>query len=459
MRLKQRLLITVSGHLLIRADGRISYQKKHHGVTLKTLRSAKQDPLIHFFVCDPNYQIQYAEIGRKERLPSIREFLKRAYDAKHSLLSAPIDGEIIVPQGVVDAFPSIIDDLKSLGITGLKPFSASDSGVSFLRNWERAIKYRMCNHSEAIFEKVAPVIPKIAYRASEMSVSGDCDAYDRLWHAAEEQFILKLGSCKNDENFSNFYYKKVILSDLDITRGTDPNYYFSESRFPAEAYVYSGFNWNFNVSNVKYSVPLLTRRGIMSEDILVASGELPVELRDRTTNNLAMISLGKVLKEAIRRSLVPVSHFGDFLTKLFSLIPMDGRINSAAPTYRIGTNPENLVSDDARLQGFALRNGEWKPKDVWHCDLWWLPGGKFCGRIQMIWCPNTVPKVEFIGFRDYGPLSIFPSFALKALAGAPDSLISENGYNVLRNEFNERLLKRARWHQSRSSRTKVDLQK
>jgi hypothetical protein len=68
------LLVSVSGHLLVGANGRFFHQKKPHGVKLHSIEEAPVTPVVHFFLYDSDTGFRYAEFGCKGAMPDLYEF-------------------------------------------------------------------------------------------------------------------------------------------------------------------------------------------------------------------------------------------------------------------------------------------------------------------------------------------------------------------------------------------------
>jgi hypothetical protein len=169
------LLVSVSGHLLIRTNGRFFHQKKPHGIKLNRIEEALLAPVVHYFLYDSDTGVRYAEFGCKGAMPDLYEFLNRAYNPQLSLLKLGPDQGIVVPQNVVDTYPDLILNLDHIGLTAFKPSSGFKSGIAHLRTWEHELSSEIIYHSAACYETAAPSF----LRSRSQPVASSCKAHKK----------------------------------------------------------------------------------------------------------------------------------------------------------------------------------------------------------------------------------------------------------------------------------------
>jgi hypothetical protein len=451
------LLVTVSGHLLVRANGRIFRQKKSHGLKLKGLEQGAVTPLVHFFIYDPENQSRYAEIGCKGHMPDLKEFLSRAYNPVVSALKLTEQQSLVVPQSVVDAFPGVVSDLEQMGISAFKPISGFKSGIAYLRSWESQISYDIMHHSESRFEAIAPLIPKIAFQASRLILESpyDDDSDLCVQRAMREQMTNALGPCANERTFREFYARKVALSDCDICPGEAPNYHFPDRTGWGDDYVYSGYDWTFKANDKRHVVPLMTRGGKLSERIFVAAEALPEEFRYQQDDKLVGMPLYEAISRAIDRSPTVIPGLLVTLAKFFSLLPPGAeRLANSTNSWRYGPNPVSYLSAEGEKLGFELRHADWTQKDIWRSFLWWKPGDKFCGEFQISWNTDGPDKISLFDPSPRHTPAVYSKLALRSITDAPRSLFSDVAINELLTEWKRRQARRIAWRAKRSTDNK-----
>jgi hypothetical protein len=100
-----QLLISLSRHLYIAADGRVLYQKKPFDLSLEKVDQSPKNHLIHYLIRDHYSGHFYAEAGASRNLPSAEAFVFRAWSVKdkHSFQGMP--ETLSVPSTVARVFP------------------------------------------------------------------------------------------------------------------------------------------------------------------------------------------------------------------------------------------------------------------------------------------------------------------------------------------------------------------
>ena len=435
------LLVSVSGHLLVRANGRFYQQKKAHGIKLKGINDGLVTPVVHFFVYDSQSGSRYAEFGCRCNMPDLYEFLERAYNPEFSTLNLTRGQANVVPKTVVDAYPDVVLNLEQMGFNAFKPISGFESGIAHLRTWERELSYEIVHHSAARFATVAPLIPKIALEARRLILEGPQEDADFLFSpvrdAVEHQLNSGLGPCANKAERESFDNRKVILSDSDFRAGLPPGYYFPTGY--GYDYLYSGYDWVFKADNRSYVVPLMTLKGEMSEHILVSAEALPEEYRYHRKDRRVGTQFDHVIGEAIDRSPLPLPGLLSSIAKLLNLLPSSApRFLNSIITHRSSPNSASLLSVEAEALGFELDHPHWTQWGGWRCPLWWRPGNKSCGEFQISWNDDGSERIDLFG-RDHR--DIYSKLALHSIPGAPLSFFKPQAISELLNERKLRQLR------------------
>lgn len=261
----------------------------------------------------------------------------------------------------------------------------------------------------------------------------------------DDQITRALGPCANEAESREFRQRKVVLKDSDICIGSEPGYIFPDQYNPEYDYLYSGYDWVICANDRQYRTPLMTRKGELSEQILVAAEALPEEYRLQRNAGLVGMPLYQAMSIAIDRSPLPVPMLLATVEKLLNLLPTGAvRFQNSIYLRKYTPNPVGYLTDEATRLGYELRHADWTPKDVWRCALWWIPGNKFCGELQIAWNGEGPVKVSLSDHSRYkGDHEIYLKLALRSVVGAPLALLKSEAVCELLNEWRERRVRRA----------------
>ena len=86
----------------------------------------------------------YAEVGFGPELPSMREFLARAWRPKPDLIDLPLCGVpdlMMIPKTARAAFPDVVRDIERLGVDLVEVTSGFQSGIGDLKTIEGSLGY------------------------------------------------------------------------------------------------------------------------------------------------------------------------------------------------------------------------------------------------------------------------------------------------------------------------------
>lgn len=136
-----QLVVSVSRHLWVTKAGELRYQQKPFEVSLAAARESEKRHLVHYLVRDHHSGLFYAEVGVSPELPSVREFLRRAWSPKGRLSFRGLPSAITVPNTVADFFGNLLDWLAQIQVNVIPVTSGFQAGVCDLKTWEDRLRY------------------------------------------------------------------------------------------------------------------------------------------------------------------------------------------------------------------------------------------------------------------------------------------------------------------------------
>ena len=194
-----QLIVTVSRHYYVTKEGKYKRQQKPFNVQLDTIPSNRKH-VIHFLIRDHFSGLFYAEITDSKNIPSVYEFLYRAWSKKayHPMYGAPLG--ITIPQNIAKAWPGITDFIDELGITQVSATSGFQSGVRDIRTWEDRLKSGLYisgfppDFSEVI-EKSSAICKQIALSSPKKASKEEVwrhNLRDILVPSSKEEFLANI---------------------------------------------------------------------------------------------------------------------------------------------------------------------------------------------------------------------------------------------------------------------------
>lgn len=175
-----QLLVTVSRHLYVQKDGNLKYQEKPLDIDITRLPKSRKEHLVYYVLKDAFSGTFVFELATSRSLPSLADFLFRAWrkDAGKYLWGLP--DYISIPRSI--ASPQLMSGLQKLGLQCFHPSSGFTSGVRVLRDIEdhlafllgRIVDHRPGNINRHYKEKIYNYLLKLGY--------GDMDKF-KIWQA------------------------------------------------------------------------------------------------------------------------------------------------------------------------------------------------------------------------------------------------------------------------------------
>jgi hypothetical protein len=135
-----QLIISVSRHLFVTADGKFKHQKKAFDARLDKPESFTKRHVVHYLIRDHFSGLFYAELTDTSNIFSVFNFLYRAWSKKewHPLYGVPFG--LSVPKNVRSVWPQLIDFLEKIGVDSIDVTSGFQGGVRDLRTWEEELR-------------------------------------------------------------------------------------------------------------------------------------------------------------------------------------------------------------------------------------------------------------------------------------------------------------------------------
>ncbi len=257
-----QLLISVSKNLIVTPDGRVRRPGSAHGVSLKKARkgTAKANPIVHFFLLDAQTKARYAEIGQPGDMPAIADFLKRALNHETSgpiRMGARPENGIAISNITLEAYPEVLDILKSLGYPAYRPDTSSlKSAARTLTVWEQEIS---CDFIvlKGLYATWKAFVPLAALRASPF-FSADNDDKHPSYRAASKILSDTLKEITS-ESIEELEWIYSFRTKLDIT-GTRFEKGRCADAYKREGfrYTYAGIDWVVSTGTGEYRMNLFS---------------------------------------------------------------------------------------------------------------------------------------------------------------------------------------------------------
>ena len=147
-----QLMVSVSKHYYLSREGILKYQKKPMEVTLKGLSAAKIRHMVIQVLRDHCSGVFYAEVAFGPELPTVRQFLARAWGEKASYPFHGLPILLSMPQTVKDFEPALAEAIEGLGVTLVGVTSGFQGGIRDLRTIESNLILMIGNSVERMDE-------------------------------------------------------------------------------------------------------------------------------------------------------------------------------------------------------------------------------------------------------------------------------------------------------------------
>lgn len=131
-----QLVVSASKHYYASNDGILKYQKKPFEVPLQAVPNAKHRHMIVLSLRDHCSGVFYSRVAFGPKLPSVREFLARAWDIKPNFPFHGIPKLLSIPQTVKALEPSLPEAITGLGVSLVDVTSGFQGGVRDIRTIE-----------------------------------------------------------------------------------------------------------------------------------------------------------------------------------------------------------------------------------------------------------------------------------------------------------------------------------
>lgn len=135
------LAVSVSKHCWIAKDNTLKYQKKPFEITLESLVNSSKIHVIFFGLRDHYSGILFCDVARSDKIPSLADFLYRAWSPKPDLNFCGMPEMLGVTRTVELAFPAIRNAMKLLGVSLLPITSGFQGGAGMTKPVEQWIAF------------------------------------------------------------------------------------------------------------------------------------------------------------------------------------------------------------------------------------------------------------------------------------------------------------------------------
>lgn len=136
-----QLIVAVSRHSYVTAQGKFQRQKKAFEVRLDKAETFTKRHIVHYLLRDHFSGLFYVEVTDTMNIFPVHEFLYRAWSKKdsHPLYGMPFG--LTVPATVRALWPDLVPRLKEATIEAIDVTSGFQGGVRDLRTWEDALHF------------------------------------------------------------------------------------------------------------------------------------------------------------------------------------------------------------------------------------------------------------------------------------------------------------------------------
>lgn len=136
-----QLNVSVSRHYYVTKTGLLKYQIKQQEVNLSKLGTSDRLHVIHYVIRDHFSGLFYAELALSNDPIPVHEFLYRTWAQRKDYSFCGVPEMITIPESLERFFPSIKDQVSTLGITLVRVTSGFQSGIGDIRTIENHLGY------------------------------------------------------------------------------------------------------------------------------------------------------------------------------------------------------------------------------------------------------------------------------------------------------------------------------
>lgn len=155
-----QLAVSVSKHLLVLKNGRLTYQRKPVEINLAKLAGSSKQHAVHYLIRDHYSGVFYAEMCSSVVLTPVEEFLFRAWSRKEHYTFCGLPDYLSIPETVRDMYPSIDKLIRDYEIHPVRVTSGFQSGaIRDLKTWESHIDVQLrCEASLQLMRAWTPTM-------------------------------------------------------------------------------------------------------------------------------------------------------------------------------------------------------------------------------------------------------------------------------------------------------------
>lgn len=135
-----QLMVSVSRHCYVGADGLMKYQKKPMAVTLAKLPAASRRHAVIYTLRDHCSGVFYAEVAIAPDLLPLKGFLSRAWGTKDGYAFCGLPELLTLPASAQAAFPGVSEAVERLGVRLVEVTSGFQGGVRDIREINEAMR-------------------------------------------------------------------------------------------------------------------------------------------------------------------------------------------------------------------------------------------------------------------------------------------------------------------------------
>lgn len=176
-----QLVVSVSRHFWRTKSGEFKHQKKPFEVSLASLGKSEKNHLVHYLISDHFSGLFYMEIAVAPTLPSVTDFLLRAWSRKDMLPFCGLPEMLTVPKTVSDQFPDLLPWLAQNSVEVLPATSGFQAGVRDLRTWEQHLRYELAVNQPSTQAGLDQVTKHLCLELGSNDLFGT--AKTERWHA------------------------------------------------------------------------------------------------------------------------------------------------------------------------------------------------------------------------------------------------------------------------------------
>ena len=166
------LNVSVSKHYYVTKTGLLKYQIKQQEVVLEKLSTSERLHVIHYVIRDHCSGVFYAELALSNSPIPVCEFLYRAWAQQKDYSLCGVPDMMTIPESVGRFFPSIKDQVATLGIALVKVTSGFQSGIGDIRTIENHLGYSVGHpfeHAKGEIKNICTFVNKQTSRTGKDS--------------------------------------------------------------------------------------------------------------------------------------------------------------------------------------------------------------------------------------------------------------------------------------------------